>query len=303
MIPQLHSKLQKFFSNPELNILMVTLPIMALVTWLVLLYSTPLFVGALLAYLLEGIITRLEKLGCRRDIAISGVLVFAILTLLMTILFAFPRFISQLGDLLKQLPEGASLVDRLATSVNQALPSALKVNPETWAESARDILGGSGENFLNNTLSHAVGFFTVIIYCVLMPLMLFFLLRDKKIIIAWFGKYLPHNRIFRELYENVDEQFGAYIRGKLIEAAIVGFASAFIFILFDLNYAFSLSVLVGLSVIIPFVGAVAVTVPIILVAYFQFGLETIFFKIMIVYLIIQIIDSQILVPILFSGSC
>src|SRR5690606_29576912 len=72
------------------------------------------------------------------------------------------------------------------------------------------------------------------------------------------------------------------------------------FSLFGLNYATLLSFLVGLSVIIPYVGAVIVTIPIAIIAYFQWGISSEWSYLMLTYLIIQALDANVLVPLLFS---
>ncbi|MEZ5476532.1 MAG: AI-2E family transporter [Thiolinea sp.] len=62
-----------------------------------------------------------------------------------------------------------------------------------------------------------------------------------------------------------------------------------------------LSFLVGISVLIPYVGAALVTLPIAAVAYFQWGYNSDFIWVLVVYGIIQFLDGNLLVPLLFSG--
>jgi putative permease len=63
-----------------------------------------------------------------------------------------------------------------------------------------------------------------------------------------------------------------------------------------------LAVLVGLSVIIPFIGAAAVTVPVVMIAYFQWGWSSEFAYLLLAYGIIQALDGNVLVPLLFSEA-
>jgi len=58
--------------------------------------------------------------------------------------------------------------------------------------------------------------------------------------------------------------------------------------------------LVGLSVVIPYIGAVLVTIPVMMIALFQFGLQEEFYYVMLVFIVIQVIDGNVLVPLLFS---
>ena len=79
-------------------------------------------------------------------------------------------------------------------------------------------------------------------------------------------------------------------------------ASYVAFTWLGLNYAALLALLVGLSVIIPYIGAFLITIPILMVAFFQWGLGGEFYVVMGVYIVIQILDGNVLVPLLFSEA-
>ena len=98
----------------------------------------------------------------------------------------------------------------------------------------------------------------------------------------------------------MDRQIGNYIRGKMLEILVVWIASYITFALFGINYAMLLSALVGLSVVIPYIGAVLVTIPVIFVAYFQWGWGADFGWLVVAYFVIQAIDGSVIVPVLFS---
>ena len=97
-------------------------------------------------------------------------------------------------------------------------------------------------------------------------------------------------------------QMENYVRGKFIELIIAGLVTYLLFAFFDLNYAALLGFLVGVSVIIPYLGIATVTVPVVVVALMQFGLSGDFFYLMIGYLVIQALDGLLLVPLLFSEA-
>jgi putative permease len=100
----------------------------------------------------------------------------------------------------------------------------------------------------------------------------------------------------------MDGQIGNYVRGKSNEILIVGSVSYTVFIILGLNYASLLAMIVGLSVLIPYIGAAVVTLPIAFVGYFQWGLEPDFVWLMVSYGIIQFLDGNVLVPVLFSEA-
>ncbi|MDT8283083.1 MAG: AI-2E family transporter, partial [Gammaproteobacteria bacterium] len=141
----------------------------------------------------------------------------------------------------------------------------------------------------------------VLVYLVVVPLLVFFLLKDKVIILRWFRRFLPVDRgLASSVWKEVDIKMGNYIRGKLLEVVIVGVATFIPLKVMGMNYAATMSLLVGLSVIIPYVGVVAVTIPVALIAWFQWGASSDFVYLMIAYLVVQFLDGNILVPLLFS---
>jgi putative permease len=131
--------------------------------------------------------------------------------------------------------------------------------------------------------------------------LVFFLLKDSEQIVRWFTSFLPNRRsLLDRVWHEMDEQIANYVRGKAVEIVIVGAVSYAAFVWLGLNYAALLAIAVGFSVLVPYIGAAVVTVPIALVGYFQFGLSNDFLWLMVVYGIIQALDGNVLVPLLFS---
>jgi predicted PurR-regulated permease PerM len=144
---------------------------------------------------------------------------------------------------------------------------------------------------------------TLVVYSVLVPLLVFFFLKDKEKIFNWLVGFLPkEHSVAQQIWMEMDAQIGNYIRGKVYEIFLVGTFTYFAFAYLGLNYAPLLAVLVGLSVIIPYVGAVVVTFPVIIVAYFQWGVGPDFLWAVGAYLVIQALDGNVLVPLLFSEA-
>ena len=100
----------------------------------------------------------------------------------------------------------------------------------------------------------------------------------------------------------MDDQMSNYVRGKVVEIIIVGGISYFCFAWLGLSYAALLGLLVGLSVIIPYIGAILVTIPVAAVGFIQWGLYESFYYVMVAYVVIQVLDGNVLVPLLFSEA-
>ena len=136
-----------------------------------------------------------------------------------------------------------------------------------------------------------------------MPILVLFFLLDGDRLIAGWTAFLPKKReMMDQVWNEMDAQLANYIRGKAIEILIVGVATFISFALLGINYAALLGLLVGLSVLIPYIGAAVVTVPVALIAFFQWGWSDQFLYLMLAYTIIQAIDGNVIVPLLFSEA-
>jgi putative permease len=141
----------------------------------------------------------------------------------------------------------------------------------------------------------------LLVYLILVPLLVFFFLKDKGLIIGWFSSFLPQDRsLASRVWRDMDLQLGNYVRGKFWEILIVGSVTFVSFAILDLKYAILLAALVGVSVLVPYIGAAVATIPVAVVAYFQWGWGTDFAIVLVVYGIIQALDGNVLVPLLFS---
>ena len=288
-------------ADGQLLVFLVTIPVFALIGWTLAVHFPVLVVGILLAYLMDGIVAQMVVWRVHRTFAISAVMIFTILLILLILLFGLPQLTAQVANLLQNIGSAVPSFQSWADEALLSLPEWMRVvNSQAIIDSALAAAGDFAKSMLGNTVASAGNIFSLIIYTVLTPIMVFFLLRDKGILFAWLRRYTPHSQIFSSLYLNLQEQFGAYVRGKIIEGVIVFFASIVGFSLLGLNYAFLLAVAIGLSVIIPFVGAVAVTFPVLIVAGLQFGLSAEFWYVAGFYLVVQVLDGQVLVPLLFS---
>jgi putative permease len=293
---------KRSFSDPQVVILGVVLLfgfviIIGLGKWL-----APLFAALVIAYLLEAMVGALQRLGMRR--LPSVVLVFLMFMALMLFLLLgvlprisrqltqlvqqFPTYLTQGQDLLKQLPE--KYPNLISTEQIQALMTTLGQE-----------VGNMGQHLLTWSLSSVAVVFGLVVFLVLVPVLVFFFLKDKEMMIEWFVGFLPQERsLVAHVWAESETQIANYVRGKVTEIFIVGSVTYVTFILLGLQYSALLAALVGFSVLIPYIGAALATLPIAFVAFFQYGWSWEFGQIMIAYGIIQALDGNVLVPLLFS---
>jgi len=100
-----------------------------------------------------------------------------------------------------------------------------------------------GQVLLSYSLSSIPGVIEIVIYLILVPLLVFFFLKDSRNIIDWFKQYLPSNHgLVIQVWEEVNRKIGAYVRGRVVEIIIVGFVTSVVFSLSRLTPANSISV-------------------------------------------------------------
>jgi len=290
------------FSDPQVVFLTILLGVAFAVVMFMGDMLAPVLASLVIAYLLEGLVGLLERRGVPRLPAV--VLVFALFMLFVVlILFGIlPQVSRQISQLVQQLPNMIAQGQQELMALPERYPEI--VTPDQVQQligSLRSELGALGQRVLSLSVASVMGIITLLVYLVLMPLLVFFFLKDKCLLIEWFSRFLPKERsLARQVWQEVDRQLANYVRGKFWEIVIVWAASFITFSLFGLQYAMLLAVLVGLSVIIPYIGATVVTFPVVIVAWFQWGWGPDLAWLTVAYLVIQALDGNVLVPLLFS---
>ncbi|MDF1562833.1 MAG: AI-2E family transporter [Deltaproteobacteria bacterium] len=294
---------RRTFSDPQLVILIVLLVCFFGALLLLGDMLVPVIAATVIAYLLEAPVKLLER-RLPRLLSVSIVFVCFLAVSLFVIVALVPLMIRQGGQLAESVPA-------VVRSAQQGLLTVSERYPELLAEAQlREImtgvqsqLSGSLQDVVSVSVASVVGLVTLAVYLILVPLMVFFMLKDKVAILGWAGRFLPSRReLAASVWQEVDQQIGNYIRGKAVEIVVVAIASYITFLILDLDFALLLGILIGLSVLVPYVGATVMTFPVAAVAYVQWGFGEEFTWVVVAYLIVQGLDGNLLVPILFSEA-
>jgi putative permease len=263
----------------------------------------PLFAAIVIAYLLDGPLERIVCCpGMPRVIAVSITLVIFMTFLIALLVIFMPLLFQQAGEFLRELPDMIGKGQKVLLELPQQYPQLFSEQQvQEMLNAIRSETTRLGQRALSISLSSIISLITMMVYLILVPLLVFFFLKDKDQILAWVRGFMPtEDSLARQVWGEVNIKIGSYVRGKFMEIIIIWAVTYVTFLLLGLNYAMLLSVMVGLSVIIPYVGAAIATLPIAFVAYAQWGLETEFWYVMFAYGIIQFLDGNLLVPLLFS---
>lgn len=304
MVSVLKNWFAKHLNSPEQVMLLLVIAIIASVLFFLGGILTPVIVALVIAYLLDKPVGYCHSLGLNRTVsAVSVSLLFTALSVLLFVSLT-PIVSRQSLLFIEEIPTVWQQMQGWLLELPLRYPDIIKFEQidQLVAELNTQIVNFS-QNLISFSLSSLVSLGALIVYLILVPLMVFLMMKDKVELLDGMKRLLPtENRLIYQVSKEMNIQIGNYIRGKVIEILIAGGVSCVTFMLMDLRYAILLGVLVGFSVLIPYIGAALVTLPIAFVAYFQWGLSSEFWWLMFAYGLIQALDGNVLVPILFSEA-
>lgn len=298
----------RYLSDPEVVLLLILL----VGGFFVLKYFghilTPIFISIVIAMLLQSWMNRLEKYKCPHALAFWGIYLAFVTIFFAALLILLPLLWRQCANLVSEMP---LLVQNGRAALMSFMQSKQNYISERYLETIFSSFLAESQNWgrqaITLSLSSIPGVITGVVYLVLVPLLVFFFLKDRKRIVLWLKGFLPERRGFmRKVWREMNVQVGNYFRGKITEILIVGIFTYMVFLFFNLRYQVLLACLVGLSVVIPFVGVIISTIPVLLIGYFQWGfaggLTGEFALMTYSYVFVQLVDGSILVPLLFSEA-
>ena len=300
----LRSFFDRYFHDEEAVIFVILLGLGLLILVTMGSILAPLLAAVVTAYLLQGLVNMLVDYKVPYMISVTIVYMFFISIFASMLLFLLPQAWGQLGRFINELPRLISEGQDLLLHLPVAYPSLVSEQQiQDLISTLRGDLAVFGQLVVSYSISSIPRIFNWTVFLVLVPVLVFFMLKDKSLLVRWISNLLPHNRpLMLQVWKEMDEQLANYIRGKVLEMSIVGVVSYITFFVIGVNYALLLSLLVGLSVIVPFIGVAVVAIPVMLVAYVQWGIGPEFFTVTIAYGVIQLIDANVIVPIIFSET-
>lgn len=262
----------------------------------------PVLLALVAAFLLEPVVRLVERSRLSRTAAIFAVFLLLAIAVYLAVRWLSPHWLEMWGSLRTDLPR------YLGRAISLTKEAQLKLQGyfpflEEFDFHARG--RGLAESFLSSVLSHTTGSALRLgSLLVLVPLFTFFFLRDGKKIIRFSVGLVP-NRYYEmahDLSYLISLQLSHFVRGRILEALIVGLVVWGGLSLTDIRYAPLLGLFAGVTNLVPYLGPVVGMVPGILIALVDLGLGPQFWWILIVYVLIAqvIVDNFILIPILIS---
>ena len=302
MIKLLNEWYQRHFSDPQVAILALLLILGSTVILLVGDILTPILAAIVIAYLLDGAVYWLREHKVPHFISIIVTFSVFLLLVLISLIVLAPLIVRQAIQFMREIPsmlaQGQAAIMQLPDKYPHIVSEKQIGDIMTRLQSQ---VADISQKVVEFSFASVIDLLSFMVYLVVVPLLVFFFLKDKEKIIIWFTKFMPRDRaLVTTVWEEVNGKIAGYVRGKFMEILIVWVITYISFLFLGINYALLLSFVVGISVLIPYVGAALVTVPVAMVAYFQWGYGSEMMYALIAYGIIQFLDGNLLVPLLFS---
>lgn len=302
MIELLRAWFRRYFSDPEVASLILMLVVGAGVVVFAGHLLAPFIAALVIAFVLEGPVGWLCRRGLPRLLATTIVFVLFLATVALFFVGMVPLLADQLRQLLRELPQVFGQIQAALRTLPARYPHFISDKQiGTLINDLQKFLEPGGQQLLSLSLASVLGLLELVVYLIIVPLLVFFFLKDKDRLLVWVESLLPRQRALAvEVWREVDRKFFGYVRGKILEVILFGVTNFVSFAFFHLHFALLLAVLVGVSVIIPYVGASVATVVVLFMAYVQWGFTDTLAYVVGVYTVIQFIDGNLLVPLLFS---
>ncbi len=262
----------------------------------------PVIASVVIAYVLHAPMTKLHQVGAPRLVALGVVFSGFMAFLLLALLAFLPLLLQQIEQVVRALPGMIGLVQELLLELPERRPDLIDpMQVEDLVVRLRNEAVTAAQGVLAFSLAQVGSLVAVGVYLFVVPFLVFFLLKDKDRILAWLERFLPGERaLAARVWADIDRKLGAFVRGKIYEMGIVGTVAWIAFTWLGVDFALLLAVATGLSVLVPYVGVVTVAIPVTLVALFQFGWSSTFAAVVGAYTGIQLVDGNLLAPLLLS---
>jgi len=293
----------------QMTFWVAALAVLVLALWLLRGILLPFVAGLALAYLLDPLAKRLERVGVSRLLATVAIVAIFVLAFALLILLIAPILADQLWALIARVPDHVIRLQALVTDPNR--PWLRKIVGESFAD-ANSSLGdlvkeGAGwlTAFLRSLWSGGQALVSIFSLVVVTPVVAFYLLYDWDRMITAADRWIPvnHRATVRALAHEIDGAIAGFVRGQIGVCLILGSYYALGLTLTGLNFGFLIGFVSGLITFIPYVGSMTGLVVGGSVAVAQFWPDATPIAFVIgIFLVGQFIEGYVLAPKLVGES-
>jgi predicted PurR-regulated permease PerM len=274
------------------------------VLWLMGDVMLPFLVGGALAYFLDPVADRLQRLGLSRVAATAFITVVAILLVVLLVLSIIPSLISQLTALVNAAPQIAARLQAFLLERFPELSDSTSTARQTLAQIASAIQA-RGAELANGLLTSALSILSAVIFIVVVPVVAFYLLLDWDKLIAKVDSLIPrdHAPVIRAIAADINAVIAGFVRGQVSVCLILGTFYSVALMIAGLQYGMIVGAIAGAITFIPYVGSLVGGALAIGLALFQFWGDWLSIGIIAgIFAVGQFVEGNILTPKLVGQS-
>lgn len=264
----------------------------------------PFVLGGAIAYFLDPVADRLEKLGASRALATAIITIAAILVFVLMALLVIPTLIQQFIQLFNVMPD---IARDLGTFLTQRFPSLL--DETSTLRQSLDSVGATvqarGGQLLESALASVSSIINVVVLLIIVPVVSVYLLLDWDRMVERIDTLLPrdHAPVIRRLAREIDNTLNSFIRGMGTVCLILGTYYAIALMVVGLNFGLVVGFVAGMITFIPYLGALIGGALAIGLALFQFWGDWLSIGLVAgIFVLGQIVEGNILTPKLVGDS-
>ncbi len=260
---------------------------------------TPFLAGALLAYMFDPLVDRLEARGWSRVSGTVAVIVLAGLAVFGLILIALPLFQGQFAELSQRLPAFFDLLQtRFLPWLQQTFGITIAPNLDALKSWMTEQATENSDSWLPSLQTGALAVLGLVVNLLLIPVVMFYLLKDWDVMVARVAALVPRDwtghvsRVARAM----DAVVGEFMRGQLAVMTILALYHAIALWAMGLDYALPIGILTGLLSFVPFLGIGLGLTLALLVALLQFGDWSGVAWVAGIFMVGQLVESYVITP-------
>lgn len=267
----------------------------------------PMLLTGLLYYLMNPIVDVLEKYKVPRTVAISFLFVLIAFLIVWGLAVAIPNIQRQVVSLARNLPTYIQQTELQVTAIlqdkrfEQLRPTVLEMLDSVNSQiiSVAQKISSSAVDWAKELISATSH---VVMAVLIMPFILFYLLRDGHHLKGHITKYLPINwrSSIGDVLTDVNNQLSNYVRGQVTVAIIVALMFSVMFSIIGLSYPIALGIMAGFLNLIPFLGSFLAMIPALILG--MIAGPFMLLKVVIVFAVEQTIEGRFVTPLIIGSS-
>ncbi len=259
----------------------------------------PFFIGIFIAYLLDPLVDRLEKLKFNRGLAAIIVLFFFFSIILTLLLIILPILLSQTKDFLDNFPNFISKIQEIKTNAITFINNHIVNVPKS------DILNTISNSFvsylkvfINNLLKSSFEIINLFGLIIITPIVSWYLLKDWDNFINFINKKIPkkYNKRIVRAFKDVDSILSSYLRGQFLVVILLSVYYCLFFSIIGLNYSIFIGLFSGFLAFVPIIGLLLSFILTVVLVFLQFVDYSYIIYIVLIFSFGQFLESYVLTP-------